>query len=173
MTSKQAVIEWDTLITRFWKDFSIPIQEEDASVNFANPSDVVRSLVRSRNWMGTISENLINIDKALTKEQRISHGVEDLLRDFTIKALSAVDSLSGVAVKNKETQDAFILSRSSKDELTLFYATQKTLREQRDKINHLKYMRNSFELMKRALEKTTDWLVQYLNWHKFEIRERV
>ena len=172
-TKKETVVQWDIIINRFWEDFSIPVQEEDSSLNFANPSDVVRSLVKSRNWMGTISENLINIDKALNKEQRLYNTVEENLRRFLVKTLAAVDSLSGAAVKNKETQEAFVLSRCSTSEQVWIRESHKNLQTQREKIDYLKHMKNSFELMKRALEKTTDWLVQYLNWHKFEIRERV
>ncbi len=173
MTEKAIVIQWDALITRFWKEFSIPVQEEDTSVNFANPSDVVRSLVKSRNWMGTISENLINVDRALVQEQRLYNAIEDSLRDFSIKTLAVAGTLAGAVVKNRDTQEAFILHSCSDNERAMIYESQKTLREQREKIDHLKHIKNSFELMKRALEKTTDWLVQYLNWHKFEIRERV
>ncbi len=172
MTNKDTVRQWDTLIARFWQDFSIPVQEEDSSVNFANPSDVVRSLVKSRNWMGTISENLINIDRALTKEQRHYNALEESLRHFSVQKL-ATDTLSGTAVKNKETQEAFVLTRCSDEEQVWVSESRHDLQGQRERIDHLKHMKNSFELMKRALEKTTDWLVQYLNWHKFEIRERV
>jgi len=173
MTDKQDIQRWEVLITRFWQDFSIPTQEEDSTVNFANPSDITRSLIKARNWIGTVSEHLIAIDKALLVEQKTFNMADRQMRDLVTGILARGFPLSGTSVKNKETQDAFVLSNSSEEEIQAANSLKTTLHNQQDRIDYLKQMKNSFEIMKRAVEKSTDWLIQYLNWHKFEIREKV
>jgi len=164
---------FDKLSKRFWEEFSIPTQDEDISVDFANPSDIVKSLVKSRNWMGTLSENMIRLDQALHREQRICNLLEHQLQDLVVKVLARNFPIPGAAIKNKETQEAFIVNNSSEEESFIFESLRKDRREILNTTDDLKQLKNSFEIMKKSLEKTTDWLVQYLNWHKFEIRERV
>ncbi len=164
---------FNDLAKRFWSEFSIPVQESDLSVNFANPSDVVRSLIKSRNWMGTLSENIIRLDQTLHKEQRKYNRLEHMLKDKIVLVLSRSFPIPGAAIKNKETQDAFIINNCSDEEKTILGDLRSENRHLIATIEELRQMKNSFEIMKKSLEKTTDWLIQYLNWHKFEIREKV
>ena len=163
----------------FWKDFVIPTQEEVEEVAFANPSDVARSLVKGRNWYATASASLAEAMKKRDDQLAILQDLENK-RD-TAESLIVANymnrnpdfKLPTSTVKNKQTMQMFVFSKASPAERDLLDEIEE---HRRDAVSEKMYwVRECGELesMRRAIEKTTEWLIQYINWYKFELRERV
>ena len=164
---------------RFWNDFIIPTQDETTDVLYANPSDVARSLVRARNWYGTISEDVLeavaNIETAnaiLRSSETKKTALEQVLVARAMRE-AGLKALPTSVVKNQQTMSVFALSRATFDEAKTLQALLEEQRLAEVDRSFWQRERAQAEIMRRALEKTTDWLVQYINWHKFELREQV
>lgn len=155
----------------FWNNFRLPVQEEDPSVSFVNPSDVHRSLIKARNWLGTLNEVLVEL-KDKHKGLRILRRVaENKLGSLEKKVLARSFPIPTSAVKNKIVQDAFVYSEADeaeKDTIDSINSDVETLIQEMDIINE---SMSELDTMRKALDRTTDWLIQYLNWLKFELRD--
>jgi len=159
------------LMERFWKELIVPIQEDMEDATFANPSDVARSLIKARNWTATISQELVTATQQIAEERRFINYNEDLLAAFERKILAGAGKIPPVAGKNRETLRAYIRSICLENELELLNKLEETIREHKSTLEGLMAEKETAEIMRKALEKSTDWLVQYINWHKFELRE--
>ena len=151
----------------------IPVQNETHEVAFANPADISKSLIRSRNWSAVIIQELVDTTGNITSARKSLRGVEAFLHKHESSILSRVDKVPTVAVKNKDTQRAFVLNQASDEEKTLLRDTIETVEVWNGLLIELEGEKEQLEYMRRMLERTTDWLVQYINWHKFELRELV
>ena len=156
---------------RFWKDFTIITQEEDPDVYFANPSDVSRSLVKARNWAGTLVQNLMDLNERM---KNIGVLVNKRTREISNleKTLFARQAkIPTWATKNKDTQRMFAYSLASPEEQKQLEDSYKHLAEDEQAMTELQVEKESIEMMRKVLEKSTDWLIQYLNWFKFDARD--
>lgn len=161
----------EELAQRFWADMIVPTQEEDSEVAFANPADVSRSLVKARNWTGTLSQALISVSDRLAIAKVELRRASHTLSAFETVLLAAVSPLPTSAVKNKETQRAFMFNGATPEQRTKLAELEQLVQQAEAAVLLLDTEREQLEIMRRALEKSTDWLVQYINWHKFELRE--
>jgi hypothetical protein len=161
----------DKLRERFWKEFYIQTQTESKEVAFANPADVANALISSRNWYGTISEELVSIEEKLAIHKDEIRTVRRRIQDWEVEVLATCGKMHTTAAKNQTTMEAFIWANAGieiKHELRRLYDSLDVFLSglaglERDKAGA--------EGMRRAVEKTADWLVQYINWQKFEMRE--
>jgi hypothetical protein len=154
-------------IQKFWKEFPIPTQEEREDFPFANPSDASRALIRSRNWAGTITEALIE------KSQQLKH-LKNLIASLDLKVdrlerhILIANPPASWATKNKEMQRTWVWSKATEADLMLLTEME----ESKDKLKNESFsIEKDLELynqMLKTLEKTTEWVIQYLNWIKHE-----
>ncbi|MBU8921752.1 MAG: hypothetical protein KOO63_08030 [Bacteroidales bacterium] len=164
---------------RFWNDFLIPTQEVTEDVAYANPAEVARSLVRARNWYGTISEDVLEAVAHIETEAAALRSLEmhkNSLEQFIVARTMLTESLKALptsVAKNQQTMSVFALSKATPEEAVDLSDIADKQREAEDSKSFWLTERAQAEIMRRALEKTTDWLVQYINWHKFELREQV
>lgn len=159
------------LADRFWRDMAITTQEEVEDVAFANPSDVARSLVKARNWTATLAQELVVINLNLKEAYKTQRRVDKQITTLESVILSRIERLPTTAVKNKETQRAFILTQATQEETEKLSNLEKARLDVEDLIDDLESEQGEIEVMRRSLERSTDWLIQYINWHKFELRE--
>lgn len=161
------------LLDTFWKEFRVPFQDEDSDFPYANPSDAARSLIQARNWTGTITEDLISVTerKALAENSlaELDTRIQRLERNMI--ALAVTDEIPAWATKNKEAQRAYAWSRANAEQLLYLQESEDRQIELKAAIRELAYQEETLNKMLKALEKTTDWLVQYINWQKFELRD--
>lgn len=157
------------LIVKFWADFPIPTQEEDIRFPYANPSDAAKALIKARNWSGTITEALIEKSESLKSSKSelfsLETKVERLERLIFVK-----NTPPGWATKNKDTQRAWIWSKAEEADLQLLQKMDESREVLRTQIFSLETDMGLYGLMLKTLEKTTEWLVQYINWQKHEVR---
>lgn len=163
-------------LAKFWQDFKIPTQEDDTNFPYANPSDAARSLIKSRNWVGVITEEILSVSEVLTnykKELNTLLNAKENLDKWTLAlAIQQGKAISNIT-KNKEVQKAFILSIQSGEELKSY----RKLEEDQHRIesiifdleNHIDYL----NVLLKTVDKTTDWIIQYVNWMKIEVRASI
>jgi hypothetical protein len=159
------------LVQKFWDDMFIPTQNEDSSVNFANPTDVATSLVKARNWASTIAQELIS-------EYEKSHDANKELKKITNEinlleadVLASADKIPTVAMKNALTQRGFVLRQATESQRKHLLELLALAESWEEILSRVDTSIGQLETMRKALERSTDWLVQYINWHKFELRE--
>jgi hypothetical protein len=155
---------------KFWDEFIIPVQEETVEVAFANPSDVARSLIKSRNWAGTITQSLMDFTRQVGENQALVKANQSHIVELEREILGRQARLPSAAVKNKELQRAFARSHATVEEKARLDELEDKVRTLEFQTNMIKAEKEQIDLMKHALEKTTEWLIQYINWHKFEAR---
>jgi hypothetical protein len=160
----------DSLRKKFWREFMIPIQEETAEVAFANPSDVARSLIKSRNWAGTITQTLMDFVRRTGENQALVKANQAHIAKLERDILSRQSRLPSTALKNKELQRVFARSHATEEEKSRLDELENKVGNLEFQINMIKAEKEQIDLMRHALEKTTEWLIQYINWHKFEAR---
>lgn len=162
------------LVKRFWEDFQIPTQEETINVAFANPADVAKALIKARNWSATIAQELVKVQNRLAeleqKEEDILIDVNKVEKEILIRQFR-YGKISTAVTKNKEIQHAYIRSMATNDEEQDLKAMEQALVETRKGLHVGNTYKEQVDTLRRTLEKTTDWLIQYINWHKFELRE--
>ena len=159
------------LTDRFWRDMTITTQEEVEDVAFANHSDVARSLVKARNWTATLAQELVVINLHLKEGYKVERRVDKEIAKLEATVLSKIERLPTTAVKNKETQRAFLLTQATQEETKKLNDLENEKLKISDLIDDLETQQGEIEIMRRSLERSTDWLIQYINWHKFELRE--
>ena len=154
-------------IQKFWKEFPIPTQEEREDFPFANPSDASRALIRSRNWAGTITEVLIEKSQKL-KELKNLIAALDMKVDRLERHILVANHPESWATKNKEMQKVWILSNATETDKLLL----SEMEESRDRLKNESFSVEKdlevYNQMLKTLEKTTEWVIQYLNWIKHE-----
>lgn len=159
---------------KFWQEFKVPTQEEDLTFPFANPSDAARSLISARNWTGTITEDLSNVaykkSQAKLTATTLEKEIASKERLILVKILQQ-GSLPTWASKNKEIQQSYIWSQMTEEELAILQQDYTNLEGINYAIDALTSEESSLNKMLEVLEYTTNWLVQYINWSKFEARE--
>jgi len=166
MEHKIARPKWEG---RFWEDFPIPYQDSDPDVDFANVSDAARALVKARNWSATIAARLADITRSTAEcKSEIAERNSLVLRQES-RILARHDLPSSVT-KNKEAQRSFSRRQANAEELALLNDNEQRLTNLQSMLILLQGDHEAVEVMRRALEKSSDWLVQYVNWHKFEAR---
>src|SRR5258705_12957781 len=153
------------LITRFWKDFPIPTQDEDPKFPYANPSDAARALIKAHNWVGTITE-------ALLKKSVDLKGLKHTLFSLDTK-VEKMERLTFVknppptwATKNKEMQKAYVWSKAFDKDLELLVAMEDSRMILKSEIFDVEEDIDLYNLMLKTLERSTEWLIQYINWIK-------
>lgn len=155
------------LIAKFWKEFQIPTQEQTNEFPYANPSDAARSLIRAHNWAGTITESLIEKSQQLKGTKNTLALLEmkvERLERFTL----ALNPPPTWATKNKELQKAYIWSKAQETDLKLFQELENSREILRNEILGIEKEMDLFSQMLKTLERTTDWVVHYINWVKHE-----
>jgi len=159
---------------RFWDEFYIPTQKDSKEVAFANPADVARFLISSRNWYGSITQWLVDLKRDKEKidfEASTTTKQKSALERSILARIIIKGELSATAVKNKEVQSGSVFAYAGDDEREVLDQLEDqiaTLYGQAD-LNTVDI--EEAEAMRRAIERTTDWLVQYINWQKFELRD--
>jgi len=156
------------LLTRFWRDFQLITQEEDSTFPIVNPQDAARALIKCRNWIGTFTEQLITLETERTFVLKDLHRERVTLRsldNFYIERILASDyPLS--AIKNKDILQALIQTHADAEQKAL---TQ-VISNQEEVLLGIESDKTILENLIKRIEKSTDWLIQYLNWTKFELR---
>lgn len=158
------------LLTRFWKDFNLITQEEDSNFPIVNPQDAVRALIRCRNWVGTFTEMLVSnsIQKTITVKglKHENYLLSEIERFWYAELLTEDHSIS--VLKTKELAQALI-AQKTKDDPT-YHSIQLHIISLENELFDINSDKDILEMLLRKIEKTTDWLVQYINWTKFELR---
>lgn len=157
------------LLDRFWRDFQLITQDEDISFPIANPQDAARVLIKCRNWIGTFTEQLITIEQdrtAILQKAHVARARLKELENFFLERIYNSGSHSISALKSKEILQALLAFYADTEYKDLKKATTDidTVLIQIDSDKEI------LENLIKRIEKTTDWLVQYLNWTKFELR---
>lgn len=154
------------LIKKFWKEYHIPTQEEDPGFPFANPSDAARSLIRAHNWVGVLTEKLMEVSETLNKAELTMFRLSKQIVRLENLILAKTPPPSW-AVKNREMLKAFVLSKAAEDIPLLT-----KLEEQKDEAQIVsetaQHEYDLYSKMLRALERSTELAIQYINWQKFE-----
>lgn len=158
-------------VNKFWQDFYIPFQEQVEDFPIANTSDAVKGLIRARNWMGKLTENLITVSsrtELLDKELKvISNTINSIEMDILAKYRY---ELPASYLKSKDTLKIFARSKMDNAETKNIVYLEGQAKIIEDQMTSLYTEKNTLEKMLRLLEKTTEWLIQYINWQKFELR---
>lgn len=158
------------LLERFWKDFYIITQEERQDFPYANPADAAKSLIKGRNWIGTWTELLIFKAEELNEFKKTLRNIEQLLKIEDRKILAKNIKAPGYVLKNAELLNNFVWSTLTELEKERYNMLYVDLKNCKDAIDNLESDKNNLELILKRLEKSTDWLIQYINWNKFELR---
>ncbi|SRR5258706_1085420 len=158
------------LLARFWKDFNLITQEEDSSFPIVNPQDAVRALIRCRNWVGTFTEMLVSnsMQKTITVKglKHENYLLSEIEQYWYAELLTEGQSVS--ALKTKELAQALI-AQKTKDDST-YHSIQFNIISLENELFDIDSDKDILEMLLKKLEKTTDWLIQYINWTKFELR---
>jgi hypothetical protein len=161
------------LVDRFWEDFHITTQDQFPDVAFANPIDVASSLIKARNWSATLTQELVKVIRRLSELKLINaelvKNISTLERDILSRQARA-SNISAIVVKNKDLQRAFIRSVSTEEELGHFAVWEEELHKNGCSLLAGETYKEQVEALRKTLERSTDWLVQYINWCKFEAK---
>lgn len=159
------------LLTKFWKDFHLVVQEEDSSFPIVNPQDAIRALVKCRNWVGTFTELLINTNNIRAVVAKNFKHERFLLKEIEqywyAELLAEEHSIS--VLKTRELVQALI-AKKTQDDVT-YHSIQLNIIGLENELEALDAEKETLDLLLKRLEKTTDWLRDYLNWCKYELRE--
>jgi hypothetical protein len=162
---------------RFWKDLIVPTQEQTNEVLFANPSDVARSFVKARNWHATVSESLTEANRMFDLQvealQDLDFRQDELEKVVIARVIQDKNKLPTSAVKNKQTLHMYAFAYANTEELAVFEDIKNLRKDALEQKAYWSRERSEFEIMRRTVEKSTEWLSQYINWYKFELREKV
>ena len=158
------------LLARFWKDFYIVTQEERQDFPYANVADAAKSLIKGRNWVGTFTELLISKAEELGEFKKTFRNIEQLLKIEDRKLLAKDVKAPGYVLKNAELLTNFLWARLSDFEKERYNTLSADLKHCKDAVEDLESDKDNLELILKKLEKSTDWLVQFINYQKFELR---
>lgn len=159
------------IIKQFWGDFKLSVQEEDPNFPIVNPQDAIKALMKCRNWIGNFTELLINnnnqravVLKNLKHERYLLGQIEQY---WYAELLEAGHSVS--ALKTKELAQALIAQKTKDD--TAYHSIQTNITALETELEALNNDKETLDLLLKRIEKTTDWLRDYMNWVKFELRD--
>lgn len=157
---------------RFWDDMIIPTQEETTDVAFANPADVARSLIKARNWVATLTQELTDFNTTVAEHKATLNRFRGQIKaKETVLLAKAISEVSSGYLKNRDLMLAAIWKIATVGDQEQFHELETQVTWFAEELIRLEAEYQNLEIMRKALEKTTDWLVQYINWHKFELRE--
>lgn len=159
---------------RFWDEFYIPTQKDSKEVAFANPADVARFLISSRNWYGSITQWLVDLKRdkeKITFEMSTIARQKHSLERVILARIVVRGELSATSVKNKDVQSGVVFAYASEEERVAFDQQEEELATLSGQLDLNAVDLEEAEAMRRATERTTDWLIQYINWQKFELRD--
>ncbi len=158
----------EELLKKFWKDYYIPTQDEDLGFPFANPSDAARSLIKAHNWVGNITEHLMetskNLDKAELEVSKLDSNIVKLER-----IILAANPPPNWAVKNRDMQKAFIWSKAGED-LELLQELEDSKQKHQSLAEQFTRELDTYYLMLKTLDKSTELAIQFINWIKYEAK---
>ena len=158
-------------LTKFWRDFYIPIQEEKKDFPIANISDVASSLIRSRNWMGTFTEEVVRLAKEINETKAVLRRVENFLLDKEARVVAeSLPKLTATVVKNKDILKLHIRKFASESIRGDIDALETQILEIKNKLEYLVQEKENIERIMKTLERGIEWSIQYINWQKFELR---
>ena len=157
------------LIARFWKDFPIPTQDEDPKFPYANPSDAARALIKAHNWVGTITETLIEKSETLKEFKNTLFSLDTKVEKME-RIIFSQNPPPGWATKNKEMQKAYVWSQAEAGDLELLQVMEDSRVTIRSQIFNVEKDIDLYNLMLKTLERSSEWLISYINWAKFELR---
>ncbi len=158
------------LIKAFWQDFKLVTQEEDTNFPIVNPQDAIRTLVKCRNWVGTFTEMLIannNLRAVVLKSFKHERFLLSQIEQYWYAELLA-EGQAVSTLKTKELAQALITKKTQDD--TTYHSIQLNIMSLENELEELNHDRETLDLLLKKLEKTTDWLRDYLNWVKYELR---
>lgn len=158
------------LLERFWKDFYIVTQEERQDFPYANIADAAKSLIKGRNWIGTWTELIITKSEELNQSKRAFRTLEIRLKEEDRKLLKHDFHAPGYVLKNTELFRDFVWSKLEEEQKVTYHTLSVEIEKYTSEIEELESDKEHIELILKKLEKSTDWLVQYINWQKFELR---
>ena len=157
------------LIDRFWKDFTIPTQTENPKFPYANPSDAARALMKGHNWIGTVTENLMEKSGVLKEIKGTLLSLDNKIEKMERLIFSQTDPPTW-ATKNKETQKAYVWGQALPDDLELLKVMEDSRITLKEQIFNLEQEIELLNLMLRTLEHSAERIENYINWCKFELR---
>lgn len=158
------------LLGKFLKDFHIVTQDEDQEFPYANPSDASRSLIKARNWIGTLTERLMDLQDSLKDVKVRLSRTEASLVTVERKILAASSPVPSWATKNKEIQKAYILSNATDVEKQFIAEFEKNIAKDKDIIYAIESEIEQYYTLIKHLDRSTEWIIQYINWMKYEAR---
>lgn len=158
------------LLSKYWRDFYIHTQEERTDFPYANVADAGRALIKGRNWTGTFTELLITNSEETSSCKRDLNNAKRNLSLLERKVLQDGEGINSYVSKNKELLKSHIWTKSSLEQRNGIDMLERNVLEIENKLEELESEKENIELILKKLEKTTDWLVQYINWMKFELR---
>jgi len=158
------------LIEQFWKDFAIPTQDEDSKFPYANPSDAARALIKAHNWVGTITETLLVKSEVLKELKSTLLSLETKVEKME-RLIFSQNPPPSWATKNKEMQKAFVWSKAEVNDLELLQTMEDSRNMLRSQIFNLEKDTDLYNVMLKTLERSSEWLIAYINWRKFELRD--
>ena len=160
-------------LQKFWHDFQIPTQDGDTQFPYANPSDAARSLIKARNWVGMITEELLSISEASNTHSRELKAIKEaleLLERVVLARCLKDNKVTATVTKNKEIQKAFILGNMSEEDAKQFSELEKRRIVLQQTLDKLEKQTSYLQTMLRTIDTSTEWIVQYVNWMKYESR---
>lgn len=156
------------LLNKFWKDYYITTQEERPDFPYANIADAGKALIKGRNWTGTFTELLLDNSNMISAcKQDLNHMTHDL---SILERNILIEGTNSSAYKNKDSIKRVIWSKATEQQREEIQTIEKQMLDCGNELEGHESDKQIVELILKKLDKTTDWLVQYINWMKFEIR---
>lgn len=160
-------------LNEFWQKYHIPTQDVDEAFPYANPSDAARSLITAHDWMGTFTEQLIQI----ANETKIAR------KDFTRKQstrsrlhkeiISQNTPIPSWASKNRDAFDTFVWSVATPDQKTNLGQIESDLEDLQENLDDLTSDEEVCRTVIKTITTSTELAIQYINWMKLEARGNV
>jgi len=158
-------------LTKFWVDYYIPIQEQNKEFPIANVVDVASSLIKSRNWLGTIVEELIKISQDVSEKKKELNVINKLQNNLENKILIEADiKLTGIMMKNRDTIRLYAKKFASQTQLDVLEEYDDQQAGLQVALTSLLSEKEDLEKILKIIEKAAEWSIQYINWQKFELR---
>lgn len=156
----------------FWGSFPIPLNEEASEDGFelVNIVDVQDDFLRMISQTAQLAQQLEELTDARANQEVIKARAERDL-DFLRRKILASHISKLAKTASPEVRDAFIYARAIEESLTESYdALEKEIEKAVRQIEKLTPRINKLRNRLQLLNTKADWMKQYLDYHKLQLR---
>lgn len=158
------------LVDKFLKDMSIPTQDTNEDFPYANLADVGKALIKSRNWIPTLVNESLEINDAIAITKKELRQADTSLTRLERDIVRRNQNLPSSAFKSKEYFKVFVHSIADGTDIIILAGREDQVNVLNEHLDELYSQKEIIEMILRKLEKSNDWLSQYINLQKFELR---